>query len=110
MAGQFLPIIKAVAPYLAQVASAAIPAFTARKENAKLDPVITQQIEELQAAASQNAHSVQVLAEKLQQAIENIEATAQAADRQVAFYKVIIFVTVSLSLVSLLSSLYVLMR
>jgi len=32
MAIQFLPIIKAVAPYVAQVAAYAIPAFTAKPE------------------------------------------------------------------------------
>lgn len=110
MGVQFLPIVKAVAPYLAQVASAAIPAFTSRKENAKLDPVIARQIEELQAAASQNAQSVHLLAEKLQLAIRNIENTAQQADKQIAFYKTVIVITVGLSVISLLLNIYVLLR
>ena len=110
MAIQFLPIIKAVAPYIAQVASAAIPAFTSRKGNTTIDPVVVRQIEELQAAASQNANSVHVLAGELQQVIQSIEKTAHAADRQIAIYKIIIFFTASLSIVSLLFSIYVLMR
>jgi hypothetical protein len=32
MAIQMLPILKAIAPYIAQVATVAIPAFTSRKE------------------------------------------------------------------------------
>jgi len=110
MAVQILPIVKAVAPYLAQVASVAIPAFTSRKDNAKLDPLISKQIEELQTAASQNAQSVHVLAEKLQQAIQNIENTAQVADKQIAFYKVIILITASVSVISLLLSIAALLR
>ena len=110
MATQFLPIVKAIAPYLAQVATAAIPAFTSRKENSKLDPIIAKQIEELQVAASQNAQSVHVLAEKLQLAIQNIETTAQQADRQIAIYKVVVFSAVSLSIVSLLLSIYAIMQ
>ena len=105
MAIQLLPIVKAVAPYLAQVASVAIPAFTSRKENAKTDPVEARQIEELQAAASQNAQSIQVLADKLQQAVQAIENAAKQAEKQVAIYKVVIFATISLSVVSLLISL-----
>ena len=110
MATQFLPIVKAIAPYLAQVATAAIPAFTSRKENSKLDPIIAKQIEELQVAASQNAQSVHVLAEKLQLAIQNVETTAQQADRQIAIYKVVVFSAVSLSIVSLLLSIYAIMQ
>ena len=43
MAIQFLPIIKAVAPYVAQVAAYAIPAFTAKPEAVKADPVVVKQ-------------------------------------------------------------------
>jgi len=44
MAIQFLRIIKAVAPYIAQVATAAIPAFTSKPEVAKTDQVVAEQI------------------------------------------------------------------
>ncbi|MFP5415223.1 MAG: hypothetical protein ACLGG1_09475, partial [Gammaproteobacteria bacterium] len=101
MAFQFLPIIKAVAPYLAQVATAAIPAFTSKPEAVKLDPVVAKQIEELQAAATQNAQSIQVLAEKTQQVILDIENAAQEAKKQVAAYKSILFASLGLSAVSL---------
>ena len=115
MAAQFLPIIKAVAPYIAQIAAAAIPAFTSKKETSiseevKTDPVVTKQIEELQDAASHNAQSVKVLAEKLQQAIENIESTAQEADKKIATYKAIIFLSISLSVISLSVCLVLLIR
>lgn len=115
MAAQFLPILKAVAPYMAQIATAAIPAFTSKKETPrseeiKTDPVVTRQIEELQAAASQNAHSVKVLAEKLQQVIEDIESTAQEADKKIATYKIIILLSIALSVISLSTCLYILVQ
>lgn len=112
MAAQFLPIIKAIAPYIAQLAAAAIPAFTSRKttsdpEVVKSDPVVAKQIEELQSAASQNAQSVKVLAEKLQQLIENIEDTAQSANNTIATYKVIIIASMSVSVIALILCGYV---
>jgi hypothetical protein len=113
MATQFLPIIKAIAPYIAQVAAAAIPAFTSKKgatdpEVVKSDPVVTKQIEELQSAASHNAQSVKVLAEKLQQVIEDVESTAQIASKKIATYKVIIFASICLSISSLALCIYIL--
>jgi len=109
MAGQFLPLIKAVAPYVAQIASTAIPAFTSKPaEVAKDDPVIGKQIEELQAAATQNAESVRLLAENLQQAIQGIETAAQEANRQTAILRTMLFIALGLSGLSILLSVYLL--
>lgn len=110
MAIQFLPIIKAVIPYLAQVATAAIPAFTSKPEAVKSDPIVANQIEELQAAATQNAQSIQVLAEKTQQVMHDIEDAAQEAKKQVAAYKKILFAALGLSAVSLATCVYLLVR
>ncbi len=110
MAVQFLPIIKAVAPYLAKVATAAIPVFTSKTEAIKFDPVLAKQITELQAAATQNANSIQVLAEKMQQAIEGIEGEAQKARKQLIAYKTMLFVAFALSTVSLATCIYLIVR
>ena len=111
MAIQFLPIIKAVAPYVAQVATAAIPAFTSKPaESAKTDPVVAKQIEELQAAATRNAQSIHVLAENLQQAIQGIETAATEAKKQIAAYKTMLFVALGLSGLSTLLSVFLLVR
>lgn len=111
MAVQILSIIKAVAPYVAQVATAAIPAFTSKPaETAKTDPLIAKQIEELQAAVTQNAQSIHVLAEKLQQTIQGIESAAQDAKKQVSAYKALLFTTLGLSAASLLLCLHLLAR
>ena len=109
MAVPILSLIKAVAPYVAKIATEAIPAFTSKPAAiAKSDPIIAKQIEELQAAATQNAESIRVLAEKLQQAIEGIEAAAQVANKQIATYRVMLVVALSLSGLSMLLSVYLL--
>lgn len=111
MAVQILPIIKAVVPYVTQIATAAIPAFTSKPaETAKSDPVIAKQIEELQTAATQNAQSIHVLAEKLQQAIQGIEVSAQDAKRKIATYKTMLFVALGLSGASILLSIFLIVR
>jgi folylpolyglutamate synthase/dihydropteroate synthase len=99
-----------VAPYVAQVAKAAIPAFTSKPEAPKSDPVVVKQIEELQAAATQNAQSIHVLAEKIQQAMQGIENAAQEAKKQVAAYKAMLFASLGLSAISLALCVYLLLR
>ena len=108
MAVQFLPIIKAVAPYIAQVATAAIPAFTSKPEVVKTDHVVAKQIQELQEAVTQNAQSIHMLAEKLQQAIQSIESAGQDAQRQISTYKAIIAGSLGLSAVSFALCIYIL--
>jgi hypothetical protein len=110
MAVQLGPILKALAPYIAEVARSAIPAFTAKPALAKADPVVAKQIEELQAAATHNAESIHVLAEKLQLAIQNIETAAREAQKQVATYKLMLFCSLIFSVVSFISSIYLLVR
>jgi hypothetical protein len=74
----------------------------------KTDPVAAQQIEELQAAATRNAESIHVLAEKLQVTIQNIEVAAQEAQKQVATYKLMLFCSPEFSVVALAMCIYLL--
>lgn len=111
MAIQFLPIIKMVAPYLAQIATAAIPAFTSKPvENSRIDPVVAKQIEELQEAVTKNAQSIHVLAENLQQTVQGIEIAAKDAKQQIAVYKAMLFVALGLSGLSTLLTIFLLVR
>ena len=111
MAVQVLPIIKMLAPYVTQVATAAIPAFTSKPaEVAKSDPVMAQQIQELQTAVTQNAQSIHLLAEKLQQAITSLEIAAEEGRRQVAAYKTLLFTALGLSVVSSATSVIMLLN
>lgn len=110
MAVPLLTILKAAAPYIAQVATATIPAFTSKSDAEKEDQVVAKQIEELQEAATQNAQSVHLLAEKLQQTIESLEAAGQEAEKQVSAYKVMVVASLGLSVVSIGMCIYLLTR
>ncbi len=110
MAMQFLPIFKAVAPYLAQIATAAIPSFTDKTEAAKSEQLLSRQIEELQTAATQNSQSIHILAEKMQLAIEGMEAAALAAKQQAQAYKAMLYGALLLSTFSSAACVYLLVR
>ncbi len=107
MAAYILPFIKTVAPYIAQVATAAIPAFTSKPSGeTKTDPVIAQQITELQTAVTQNAQSVHTLAEKLQQVIEGLENAAEDARSKAEAYRRGLYLAIGLSMISAGISIY----
>ena len=108
MAVQILPIIKALAPYVAQVAAIAIPAFTSKPKSAKVDPFTSKQIEELQKAAKQNAESIHVLAENLQKAMDSVEDAAQEARAQIVKYRFLLVVSFGMSVVSMGLCIYLL--
>ena len=110
MAVQILPIIKALAPYIAQVATAAIPAFTSKPESAKVDPLVSQQIEELQEAVRKNAESIHVLAESLQKTVLGVESVEQQVRAQVDPYKTPFFISVAMFLVAMAACAYVVFR
>lgn len=79
----WLPILKTVLPYLTTIVTAAVPAFTARRENDKSTSLVAEQIAELQDAVSRNAESVRVLAEQMQRTIEAIETAALSSERAI---------------------------
>ncbi|MDN3651339.1 hypothetical protein QWY77_00880 [Thalassotalea ponticola] len=87
MAVQALPIIKAIAPYLADIASATIPAFTSKSKSSKeAAELINEQISELQSAASQNAQNLNLLADNLQKAILSLEESLVALEKKMRIY------------------------
>jgi hypothetical protein len=96
----WLPILKASLPYITQIVSAAIPAFT-KPGAARTDPVIEKQIEELQAAATQNAETIRVLAEKLSQTLQGIDSGAAELEHRLAFYRRLTFAAAVLALAAL---------
>lgn len=72
----WLPVIKASLPYVTQIVTAAIPAFTSKTPNAPPDELVPKQITELQAAVTHNAEAVKALATQLKETIEAIEQSA----------------------------------
>ena len=77
----WLPVLKAVLPYLTTIVTATVPAFTQRKDDGRSAALVGQQISELQEAVRHNAESVKLLAEQLQRTIQAIEAGAVANER-----------------------------
>ena len=69
----WIPLAKAVLPYLTSIAQTAIPAFASRKEHAKSLDQHSEQISELQAAAKESAISMKTL-------VEQFETTVKAID------------------------------
>lgn len=97
----WLPVLKASLPYITQVVSVAIPAFTSKPESSKADPVVAKQIEELQLAVTKNAESVRGLAEQLQETIRGLEAAAADAQRQVSVFKTMLMGATIISIIAL---------
>ena len=65
----WMPILKIVWPYVAPIIATALPAFT-KKRSERADPVVNQQISELQEAVKANAESITVLAKGLEEAVK----------------------------------------
>jgi hypothetical protein len=80
----WLPVIKASLPYVTQIVTAAIPAFTSKPGNTPPDEVVPKQIEELQAAVTHNAEAVKGLATQLKETIEAIDQSAVRLEAELA--------------------------
>jgi len=98
----WIPLIKSAMPYVVQVLSIAIPAFTSRSSQKETvtDDIIPQQIVELQSAATQNAESVKILAEQLKGSMEGVDIAAVKLQQELLLLKRLSVVAVVVSLVS----------
>jgi hypothetical protein len=94
----WIPILKASLPYLSQIVSAAIPAFTAKTASDKASDLVAQQIAELQAAVTHNAEAVKTLATQLQGTLEGIDASAEKLQQEVRVFKFLAGLAVVISL------------
>jgi hypothetical protein len=106
MAVPVIPLIKALGPYLTAIATSAIPAFTAKSEVAKSDPIVAQQITELQDAVTKNAQALHTLAEQLQKVITSAEQASVEAQRQVATYKTLVLGSSIVSVIAIAIAIY----
>ena len=80
----WLPFIKASLPYVTQIVTAAIPAFTSKPSNEKPDELVPKQIAELQSAVTHNAEAVKSLATQLKETIEGIDSGAARLQNELA--------------------------
>jgi hypothetical protein len=106
----WIPLLKAALPYVTQIVATAVPAFTSKPGPAQSDEVVAQQIAELQSAATQNAESIHILAEKLQQTIEGIDGAARSLQQELRFYKRLMVSSLALSAVAIVAVIILLIQ
>jgi t-SNARE complex subunit (syntaxin) len=104
----WLSALKAVLPYVTNIVTAAIPAFTARKGQDRSAEVTAQQIAELQDAATHNAESVKVLAEQLQRTVSALEQGAANVDRALRRLRALAAGSLLLAVIALCAAVFVL--
>jgi len=70
----WLPVLKAALPYVSNIVAAALPVFTARREEDASGELISRQIAELQEAVTGNAETVKGLAAQVEKTITALDA------------------------------------
>lgn len=98
----WIPIIKSAMPYVVQVLSIAVPAFTSRSSSRESDELIPQQIAELQNAATQNAESVKILAEQLKGSMEGVDVAAVKLQQELVLLRRLSFIAIAVSVISVI--------
>ncbi len=102
----WLPAVKVILPYLAQIVGAALPVFTRKADKSGAEDVIRNQIAELQDAVTHNAESLKVLATQLQQAISDIDSASARIEREIKSTRALALVALILSLAAIILWLY----
>jgi hypothetical protein len=74
----WLPLIKVVLPYIGPVVEKALPHLT-RKKSDHADPVVSQQIGELQDAVNTNTQSLKALAKAMEESAKANDAAIRQA-------------------------------
>ena len=93
----WLPALKAILPYVAQVVTVAVPVFTKKADKGRTEEIVPQQIQELQGAVTRNAESLKLLADQLQQAIATIEAGAVRIEREMRTVRLLCLASIVIS-------------
>jgi hypothetical protein len=96
------PVIKVALPYLTQIVTAAIPAFTSKPPPTdRPDEVQNKQIAELQTAVTRNAESVKGLATQLKDTIEVIDQGANRLEHELTRMRQLVVAAIAIAVVSL---------
>lgn len=98
----WLPAFKTILPYVTQIVSLAMPAFTRKDDTSASQEVINQQIIELQEAATRNAEAVKVLAAQLQKAIIDIDTGAARIEKELQKTRQLCVVAITISGIAIL--------
>ncbi|HTN93596.1 MAG TPA: hypothetical protein VMJ33_03365 [Gallionella sp.] len=110
MSSWLIPVLKSVLPYVGTIISAAAPVFTKKSADAAATQanLQQQQITELQAAASENDAHIKALAIQMQNTVEALEKGASLAEKRHQKIVVLCILAITLSLISVGATLYVL--
>lgn len=106
----WLPTVKIVLPYLTQIITAAIPAFTRKPEPSAGDDVSRHQIAELQDAATRNAESIKTLASQMQQMVQGLDAASTRIAKEARITLWLTLAALALALAAFGLSLYAVLR
>ncbi|MDN5882991.1 MAG: hypothetical protein L0H37_11545 [Nitrosospira sp.] len=106
----FLPALKIALPYITQAVAAAIPAFTSRPADGKMDEVVPQQIAELQTAVTQNAETVKGLAVQLKEIVKDADAGMAAMQREITILRRLVVLALGVTAVSIILTTWLLAR
>ena len=114
----WVTVLKASFPFVRDIATVAIPAFTSRPEKSKADApalsdphVVAQtQIKELQSAAVSNAESIKGLARQLEEIMQGLERSATQLQRKTAKLVSLLYVSAGVAVIALGCALWALVR
>ncbi|MGS0740576.1 hypothetical protein ACVBEF_01885 [Glaciimonas sp. GG7] len=98
----WLPIAKAILPYLGDILTVAKPVFTNRKgsgESSQIE-ILQQQVAELQNASLQNIQDIKALAEQLKTAVPALEQALAATQEKLRWANRIAVISLILALLS----------
>ncbi len=105
----WVSVLKASFPYIRDIASVAIPAFTSRSDNNKsalavpseVDSVVQTQIKELQSAAVKNSESIKALAHNLEEMIRGLESSASQFKHRTEKLVALLYISTTIAVVAL---------
>ena len=100
----WIPAFKTLLPYVTQIVTLAVPAFTTRTEGSGSQEVVHQQIQELQEAAVRNTEAVKGLASQLQKGIADIDAGAVRIEKELHKIRQLCIIAITISGVAIVLS------
>lgn len=111
-------VLKASFPYVRDIATVAIPAFTSRSEkntsestaDLEIDSVVQTQIKELQAASVANSESIKALASQLEEMMHALEDSASQLQKRTAKLIVLLYSSAGMAIVALCVAIWTLAR
>ena len=105
MPAWLIPTLKAIAPHIGSIISAAKPVFT-KKESAgdNQSQLLQQQVAELQVAAASNAAHIHELAAQMQKTVAALEQGALIAEKKLDRAMTVCIVACALSTIAIVAA------